>query len=460
MSFFDTESENYRQAMMAEGSTLCSYLVALAAVQRGLNVEFISQVHRHKLFRGTPPSFIPAYFRLSDSKGREVYFDRSRGEKSLVAASINSSNKFISKEIFQRAGVSVADGIQCNKDNVDEEVKKLRNKDAVFIAKPVKGSLGAGVVLGLTLKDAVEHVKSQKKDFIIEQMISGPEFRVAVVDGRAVSSFERLSPSVVGDGRKTIRALVEELNARLRVNPHSRTSLINLDKLLLCPALTGKTMDFVPKFLEKIVLSEKNFDTGREIKHATDYVPAAVTEEAVKAANIIGLPNCGIDVLYDPEISKAYVLEANPRHHLGGHTFPTIGRGDGLAVPSAIIDFYFPQTKMVRPDPEFGLDFSAVNEAMNTMNFDSVRPVSRQLDWVKRIVKIAPSRENSDKIKKFLRLMCMYVAVVREGSDECVLAAYFDKDAYAKILKRKKKTKEVLATPEIDRQIFGINRQK
>src|SRR5699024_9040355 len=67
-------------------------------------------------------------------------------------------------------------------------------------------------------------------------------------------------------------------------------------------------------------------------------------EIAIRATKAIpGLAHSGVDMIIDDEMGTGKILELNTRPGIGSHLFPIEGKA--IDVPSAIIDYYFPETK-------------------------------------------------------------------------------------------------------------------
>ena len=63
---------------------------------------------------------------------------------------------------------------------------------------------------------AFEVAEEISSEVIVERYIPGHDFRLLVVGGNLVAASRRDPPQVTGDGRHTIRQLVEQVNADQR----------------------------------------------------------------------------------------------------------------------------------------------------------------------------------------------------------------------------------------------------
>jgi D-alanine-D-alanine ligase-like ATP-grasp enzyme len=450
----DKTDIHYQTAANIPFSLQSSYLLGLAAVRRGLNVSYETYLgDASKSFFRIRPDFTGGYLRIGDGE-RTYFFDRSRGEKSFTVDSNASRFKGHAKKIFQSKGVSTPQGREFSAKSIGAAQKFLeKTAQSKFIVKPASGSLGKGVVLGLSAEEAIKLISDSNMPMIVEEMIVGPEYRVYVVGETAVGTFERIAPKVVGDGMRTVQQLIDARNQLMIGSPLSEKSSVDLLSAMGFLARSGLSLDDKPKYLEHITLDDRKFGPGRDGKDVTGSVPEAVTAEAVKAVQAIGLPNAGVDVCFDSERQCAYVLEVNARAHIGWHSFPTLGDGQGLAVPDAILDFYFPASKTRKRYENFALDFEAIQCAMATGAVERVSPITPKDSWILRHVPLSCSIEEAERIVNMLRLVTIHVNWWRKSDGDNQIDAYFLKPGLEGFLKTVRASKTAVVTREVDRLI-------
>ncbi|MBX6768903.1 MAG: cyanophycin synthetase, partial [Actinomadura rubrobrunea] len=186
---------------------------------------------------------------------------------------------------------------------------------------------------------------------LVESYIPGRDYRVLVVGGRMAAAAELTAAHVVGDGRSTVAALVERVNADpARGEGHDRP----LTRLRLGAAeiahlaSQGHRRDTVPAEGEVVWLRRNaNLSTGGTSRDVTDQVHPRVARMCERAAAAIGMDVCGIDLRL-PDIAAppptdpgaAGVLEVNAAPGLRMHLEPHEGRGRDVA--ATIIDLLFP----------------------------------------------------------------------------------------------------------------------
>lgn len=355
---------------------LCSYLIALAAVQRGLDVTFYgSSLDSRSAGRSRAfTSAVPRLFSISDGK-RSCFFDQSSGFDTGNDAWEVARDKGKSKAAFIRSGVPTPNGIMANTSVPKQLAEFLRYSTArKFVAKPSDGSLGRGVVVDLDRNGVIELVQRGGKNLtLVEEQIEGREYRVYVAGGRVAAAYEKPGCFVVGNGKLTIAQLIAERNRKRQQNPYLAKSLIDPVFAANFLARSRIPINAVPILGAAIKLHHaKNIAIGGIPRECTETLSPACANAAVAACAAVGLANAGVDVIVDAR--GPHVLELNSRAHIGGHSFPFDGTGCGNATAEAIVDIHFPTPHAVR-DLTRIIDAKALNAAFAEHGAKTVHPV-------------------------------------------------------------------------------------
>lgn len=357
---------------------LCGYLVALEALRRGLDVRF----HRSGgPFGDWVPDHTSALATLYSirSGDRVHWFHRSLGDANSRQARAVTPRKTQTKRLLRRYGVSTPQGVTFKDRHSREHVlRKLDVLGGPLVIKPLYGSGGRRVVCGLSSRDTLERTIHQLlarptgRQYIAERHVTGVEYRVFVVGDRVVAASQRWPAHVVGDGRRTIRTLIEDKNYQRTCNPHLSYRLIRMDRSLReFLDEEGLTLQSVPPLGTPVVLRRAaNLSLGGEAREMLGELAPAVEQAAVAAVEAIpGLAHGGVDLIVDEATGVPVVLEVNCRPSLGVHVFPA----DGMAsdVPAAIVDHYFPETAGCRND-RIAFDPVAVRKAFASPGVETV----------------------------------------------------------------------------------------
>lgn len=276
--------------------------------------------------------------------GQSCFFNRFNDTSytSLLAYKM-SKNKIVARKLMAEAGLSVANGgdyATNQKEAARAKVEKLG--DAVL--KPSNGRKGLGVVVGVTAEnfdsaweDCVKHCSQR---VLVERAFRGGiEARYFVIDGACVAVAQRIPPFVLGDGRSSIRDLIDARNKERAFNPNLAGRPIRLDasraRALL--AQGHRPDDILPEGAFVIIDWKANLSTGADSVDITDLVSPemkAVAGQAVQA--VPGLHLAGVDILAhdhsaQPTPDNHIIIEVNTGPGIGGHQCPAYGKSRDIA---------------------------------------------------------------------------------------------------------------------------------
>ena len=221
-----------------------------------------------------------------------------------------------------------------------------------MVVKPRDGNQGKGVAVNVHGREqilaAYAAAAEVSSEIIVERCLSGHDFRMLVVGNRLVAAARRDPPQVFGDGVRTVRELVDQVNSDPRRGDGHATSLtkIRFDEIALARlAEQGYKAESVPAKGARVVLrNNANLSTGGSATDVTDDVHPDMAACAVAAAQMVGLDICGIDVVCDSvlrplEDQGGGIVEVNAAPGLRMHLNPSFGKG--RAVGEAIAAMMF-----------------------------------------------------------------------------------------------------------------------
>ena len=223
-----------------------------------------------------------------------------------------------------------------------------------LVVKPVGGNHGRGITVNIkNYEDALvafHAAKNVSSKVIIEKYITGEDYRLLVINNVLVAAAKRTPANVVGDGKSTIKELVDEVNKDSRrgyghENVLTKITINDLTKTII--AAKGYTEDSVPAKGETVILKDTaNLSTGGTAEDVTDIMHPSNVSMAERISKIIDLDICGIDIM-TTDISKPLeetggaVLEVNAGPGFRMHLAPTTGLPRNVAAP--VVDKLFPQ---------------------------------------------------------------------------------------------------------------------
>jgi GNAT-family acetyltransferase (TIGR03103 family) len=278
------------------------------------------------------------FFRLTFG-GRSYVCRESLTELTTAIAMSLCDDKRVTRRIVKAADIEVPSQIHAGDDKQTREF--LKSHKAVVV-KPARGEQGKGVSVDLRkwneTKRAIATAREICDDVIIEEFVKGVDLRLIVIDFRVVAGAIRKPAAVVGNGRSSIRKLIEH-QSRRRAAATGGESKIPLDaETERCVAEAGYSLDDVPPAETHIEIRKTaNLHTGGTIHDVTGILHPTLVDAAVQAARAIDIPVTGIDFIVTSPTEPDYrFIEANERPGLANHEpQPTAER---------FIDLLFPQS--------------------------------------------------------------------------------------------------------------------
>ncbi|MBS1517979.1 MAG: cyanophycin synthetase [Bacteroidetes bacterium] len=268
-----------------------------------------------------------------------------------------AGDKNLSKKILQGMGIPVPAGYKIyNEKDLEDAVDSIGYPVAV---KPLDSNHGKGISANInTLDDAVKAFHSAKKysrAVIVEKSLSGSDFRALVINNKLIAVAERTPAYVKGNGKSTIRELIDIVNKDPRRGyGHEKilTQIVIDSMTLRLLELKGYTPDTVLKKNELCSLkSTANISTGGTAIDRTDEVHPDNIFLFERIAKIIGLDIAGIDVVA-PDITTPIIqngggiVEVNAAPGFRMHLAPSEGIARNVAEP--VVNMLFPAGEKFR----------------------------------------------------------------------------------------------------------------
>jgi GNAT-family acetyltransferase (TIGR03103 family) len=271
--------------------------------------------------------------------GRSVITRESLSEFTSAVAMSRCDDKRLTRRLVAEAGIAVPRGRLAT---FDKEDYAFLDEVGDVVVKPTRGEQGKGITVGVGSREeldaALARAREQHPDVLIEQRAAGDDLRLVVIDHRVVAAALRRPAEIVGTGHHTVRELIET-QSRRRAAATGGESRIPMDEVTEATvAEAGWSFDDVLPEGERLrVRRTANLHQGGTIHDVTAEVNPLLCEVAVKAAEAIGIPVTGIDLLVPDVTGSDYVfIEANERPGLANH--------EPQPTAQAFVDFLFPQS--------------------------------------------------------------------------------------------------------------------
>lgn len=230
------------------------------------------------------------------------------------AASIARDKAFCA-EVLRGAGISVLPGakffvtkrwaeMRSPGRELDNARAYVASVDLPVFCKPLSASNGlyAEVIESVAAFDEyVARVASEHFAVLVQPFVRAPEYRVFVLNGRALFSYRKRAPQVVGDGRRTLAELVEAAQdaGSVFLRPRGR----NAQGRLLSATDTPSDGDII------VLEGPANRAAGGGADGLRDGAPKEMARIAIASAHAVGLSLAAVD-LFDLD-GALTVIEVN-----------------------------------------------------------------------------------------------------------------------------------------------------
>lgn len=217
------------------------------------------------------------------------------------------------------------------------------------VLKPVFGDKGRSVFPNLRNADELRVVLARidlgRERFMLQTFLPGEDHRMLVIEGKLIAVAQRISASVLGDGRHSVAQLAEVENRNLR-RIRGPLELLPLDEEAdRVLAQQGCGRETVPEAGRRVRLRvNANISAGGSSIDLSAAVHPDNARAAVRAARALALTVAGVDFIC-PDISKSWrevgggICEINSSIGLRPHT----EANPDLDVAGAILDTVYPR---------------------------------------------------------------------------------------------------------------------
>lgn len=322
-----------------EDLELSTQILILDAIKRGIEFNIMDRLEN--------------FISLSDGEKVEYVKQATKTSKDSYITALIMENKLVTKDILRENNIRVPKGKDY--ENIDEAKKDFRLfKNEKIVIKPKSTNFGLGISIfpgEYSREDydkAVEIAFREDSSILIEEFMTGKEYRFLVIGEEVVGILHREPANVIGNGESTIEELVFEKNkdplrGKGYKTPLEKIKLGEIEEMFL--KNQGLSFKSIPKNGEKIYLRENsNISTGGDSIDFTDKIHPSYKEVALKAAKAVKALICGVDMVIDNIEEEAkeknhgiIELNFNPAIHI--HCFPY--KGENRKAGEKILDLLF-----------------------------------------------------------------------------------------------------------------------
>jgi cyanophycin synthetase len=285
------------------------------------------------------------------------FIQAAMAENTSAIAMEAAGDKEFTKLLLRQVSIPVPRGEVVRTE--EDAVEALDHIGVPCVVKPLDGRQGKGVSLNISTPDQMKQAFAVACEFsdkvLVEELFVGNNYRVLVVDGRMIAASERNPACVIGDGHHSISELIdiENLNPTRGESHEKPLTRIKVDDIMTAYLeKAGLRLSDVPGNNEMVCLRESiNLSTGGTAKDVTDEVHPEVRDMCERAARVVGLNICGIDLVMRDirtpvELSGVGkqgggIIELNAAPGLRMHLFPSEGKPRDVG--AAIVEMLYPE---------------------------------------------------------------------------------------------------------------------
>jgi D-alanine-D-alanine ligase-like ATP-grasp enzyme len=187
------------------------------------------------------------------------------------------------------------------------------------VAKPNSGSQGKDVTFAHTKRElthALREIFKHDKIAIVQKPVPGTDYRIVVLDNAVISAYARIPLTIIGDGRRTIQALMMNLEKHFRKAERDTHIRMNDPRITAKLKRIGYTLSSIPEKGEKIsLLDNANLSAGGTSVDVTQSIHSGFKKIAVALTKDMGLRLCGVDLMVNGDITRPpkdfHIIEIN-----------------------------------------------------------------------------------------------------------------------------------------------------
>ena len=167
---------------------------------------------------------------------------------------------------------------------------------------------------------ALEEQFETSKKVMVEQVVQGSIYRALVVNDEIISLVERIPANVVGDGRSTLKELIERKNTRARA-AFEVINLSDIEKETL-KAQGLKLDSVIARGTQVLLRYDATYGTGSQAYEVLDEIDKSYLTELKRISEVLQLHDGAIDIII-PNIYREFT-EKEQLTFLNAHAFPAL----------------------------------------------------------------------------------------------------------------------------------------
>lgn len=279
-----------------------------------------------------------SFYRLDLPDGRHFFVRNITTNKTGMTNSIIAARKDLFHQLAQSINLPLPDTLIL--DELNDGAFSFLKKHEMIVVKPTDQAHGSGVTVDIREKAeliaAVEHARTYSKRVILQQQISGDDYRLLFIDKRLAAAAIREPAFVVGDGVHCLEQLIQIENSSPRRSQGYEGTLTVINEADALTYLKDK-IHTIPAEGERVrVMGTANIGRGGISVDVTDTIDSRLVDIGQQIVDYFDIGLCGIDIIYKKG-EAPYIIEINTGPSLALHEHPY--EGSSRNTPNAFLDW-------------------------------------------------------------------------------------------------------------------------
>ncbi len=315
---------------IGKASNFRSRIIWDEAKKRGIAMEQV-------IFLGKPLDYYRAPIQIG-KKIKDVYFESIPIRPEFSEMSQNWDDKVVLKQEFEKYGIPIPAYYELPFFGL-KNIKKIFSKfEKPIIVKPRVGSRGRHTITNIhterQLRDGIKISGQICSYLVVEEHLSGDVCRATLVGGELAGFYKAHAPILVGDGKKTIKELIEDADNRR----HDRVEPIRISKELEDNIFRSgfAISDVLPSGKSLSLTHRMGRLFGGRTTEMIDRLHPSFIPILKEAAKIVGLPVVGFDCIIpdpskDANSQRWGIIECNSLPFIDLHYYTLEGKPRNIA---------------------------------------------------------------------------------------------------------------------------------
>ena len=272
--------------------------------------------------------------------GRRIRCRESLSDLTSAVSMTLCQDKSLTHRALKAAGLNLP--AQQRAGTPDENLAFLEEHGRIVV-KPLDGEQGQGVAVNLSsieeVQSAIERARKFDTRVILESFHEGLDLRIVVIGFEVVAAAIRRPAEVIGDGRHTIKQLIEAQSRRRAAATHGESKIPMDEETERTVREAGYDYSTILPMDERLAVRRTaNLHTGGCLEDVTAILHPVLQDAAIRAARALDIPVVGLDLMVPAADQPEYVfIEANERVGLANHEpQPTAERFVDLLFPHSL----------------------------------------------------------------------------------------------------------------------------